>query len=218
MIRRHPHVFADETARAASDVNVLWERIKAEERAEKRRGSPLLTRGRGIDFALLADIPVGLPALTRALKLQDKAAKVGFDWPTLAPVFDKLKEELQEFEEVALPHDPRGVLVAPSDTPLSSRPEGAGFVAPSGGRAERVSEGAIKEEFGDLLFVLANIARHLKIDPEGALRAANQKFIRRFQHIEQRLAEKGTSPAQSTLDEMDALWDEAKFLEDLDEA
>jgi len=92
-----------------------------------------------------------------------------------------------------------GPLFGASDSPSSSRPEGA-----------------IKEELGDLLFVLANIARHLKIDPEGALRAANQKFIRRFTHIERRLAEKGTSPAHATLEDMDALWDEAKFLEDLE--
>ncbi len=140
----------------------------------------------------LADIPIGLPALTRAIKLQDKAAKVGFDWPNLAPVFDKLKEEIAEFEEVALPADPR---------------------APSGRLREAESEGAIKEEFGDMLFVMANIARHLHLDPEAALRAANQKFVRRFAHIEVRLAEHGKTPSQSTLEEMDALWDEAKAIE-----
>ena len=127
--------------------------------------------------------------------MQDKAAKVGFDWPNLAPVFDKLKEELAEFEDVALPADPRRE------------------AAPSGRLAGGESEGAIKEEFGDILFVMANIARHLKIDPETCLRAANQKFVRRFAHIEARLAEQGRAPAQSTLAEMDALWDEAKALE-----
>lgn len=117
---------------------------------------------------MLAEVSVGLPALTRAVKLQDKAAKVGFDWPNLPPVFDKLKEELAEFEDVALPADPRGEsLLAPSDSASRSRPEGAGAQATS----------AIKEEFGDILFVMANIARHLKIDPEACLRAANQKFV-----------------------------------------
>ncbi len=185
MIRRHPHVFGNAEARNAGAVNGLWDQIKAAEKADRLVDGPA---------SLLADIPVGLPAMTRAIKLQDKAAKVGFDWPDIRPVFDKLKEELAEFEEVALPVDPRSP-------------------APSGRLDEGESEGAIKEEFGDLLFVMANIARHLKIDPEACLRAANQKFTRRFAHIEERLAAQGKSPAQSTLAEMDALWDEAKAKE-----
>jgi nucleoside triphosphate diphosphatase len=140
--------------------------------------------------SLLDDTPLGLPALTRAIKLQNKAARVGFDWPSLAPVFDKMREELAELEaEVAKANAPSGRL-----------PEGK-------------SEGAITEEFGDLLFVMANVARHMNIDPEAALRAANAKFTRRFQHIEKRLAEQGSSPAHSTLEAMDALWDEAKAIE-----
>ncbi len=112
--------------------------------------------------------------------MQNKAAKVGFDWPSLAPVLAKLKEELAELEAEIGKQDPA-----------------------SGNEA-------IIEEFGDLLFVVANVARHLKLDPEGALRGANEKFIRRFRYIEERLAEKGSSPSQSDLAEMDALWDEAK--------
>ena len=207
MIRRHPHVFGDATARSSGAVMGLWDKIKAEEKATKLAGnsspSPHTSRGEGEEIpSILADVPVGLPGLTRAVKLQSKAAKVGFDWPGLAPVFDKMREELAELEEVALPHDPRAApsgrlsSLAASDSPSSSRPEAAGA--------------KIKEEFGDLLFVMANVARHLKIDPEAALRAANQKFTRRFHHIEVRLAQQGTSPAQSTLAEMDALWDEAK--------
>jgi nucleoside triphosphate diphosphatase len=185
MIRRHPHVFGDETARTAGAVNGLWDRIKAEEKAEK------LSDNR---TSILDDIPASLPGLTRAIKLQSKAAKVGFDWPDLAPVFEKMREELAELEEVVGPAaSGRHSLMAASDTPSSSRPDAA-----------------VQEEFGDLLFVMANVARHLKIDPEAALRAANQKFTRRFHHIEARLAEQGTSPAQSNLAEMDALWDEAK--------
>ena len=131
------------------------------------------------------DVPVALPALTRAVKLQSKAAKVGFDWPSLTPVFDKLKEELAELEQA----------VAIGDAEHSV------------GDAHRAKIG---EEFGDLLFVVANVARHLKIDPEAALRAANQKFIRRFRRIEELLATQGRTPAQSTLAEMDRLWDQAK--------
>ena len=121
-------------------------------------------------MAVLGDVPVALPALTRAVKLQDKAARVGFDWPSLAPVFDKLKEELAELEQAVA----AGV---------------ADAGAAEDGRAEHRDE--IEEEFGDLLFVVANVARHLKIDPEGALRSANQKFIRRFGRIEALLAARG---------------------------
>jgi nucleoside triphosphate diphosphatase len=221
MIRRHPHVFADGAARDPAGVKAMWDQIKAEERAEKvaAQAASLSYGERGEEISsLLADIPVGLPALTRAIKLQDKAAKVGFDWPNLAPVFDKLKEEIAEFEEVALPIDPRGEsLLATSDSASRSRPEGA-RLSTSGGRlpageSPDANKNAIKEEFGDMLFVMANIARHLKLDPEAALRAANQKFVRRFAHIEARLSENGKTPSQSSLAEMDALWDEAKAIE-----
>ena len=187
MIRRHPHVFGDEEERAAGMAKGFWARIKAEEKAEKqtaRGGAPQ-------DASLLDDVPIGLPALTRAIKLQDKAAKVGFDWPSLAPVFEKLHEEIGELAEVALPADPRGA-------------------APN--RSAEV-QAKVEEEYGDLLFVMANVARHLKLDPEAALRAANAKFQRRFRHIEARLAEQARTPEQSTLAEMDALWDEAKARE-----
>jgi MazG family protein len=166
MIRRHPHGFG-----AAPG---FWERIKAKEK------TPAANRG------VLDDVPVALPALTRAVKLQDKAARVGFDWPSLAPVFDKLKEELAELEQAVA----TGVAHAGSET--------------------TAHQAEIEEEFGDLLFVVANVARHLKIDPEGALRSANQKFIRRFGRIEALLAAEGRAPAQSNLAEMDRLWDQAK--------
>src|SRR5712671_919246 len=155
MIRRHPHVFGSEAERAAGAAPGFWERIKAKEKAPSADGG------------VLDDVPAALPALTRAVKLQDKAARVGFDWPSLAPVFDKLKEELAELEEAVA--------------------DGAGSKT-AAGRTE------IEEEFGDLLFVVANVARHLKIDPESALRSANQKFIRRFGRIEELLAAQGRSP------------------------
>jgi ATP diphosphatase len=140
---------------------------------------------------VLDGVPVALPALTRAVKLQSKAARVGFDWPSLAPVLDKLKEELAELEEAIA----EGV-----------RPSGSDTVAPTLA-PDRIK---IEEEFGDLLFVVANVARHLQLDPEAALRSANQKFIRRFHAIERKLAALGRTPAQSSLAEMDRLWDEAK--------
>ncbi len=170
MIRRHPHVFGTEAERAAGAEPGFWDRAKGAEKTADNAGA-----------GLLDDVPVGLPALTRAIKLQNKAAKVGFDWPSLAPVLAKLEEELAELEE-AIASAPKGAAASP----------------------------AIEEEFGDLLFVVANVARHLNIDPEGALRAANEKFIRRFRFIEARLGEQGRVPAQSDLAEMDELWDAAK--------
>ncbi len=178
MIRRHPHVFGDEAARSAGVAKGFWEKIKAQETSSRKTGEPA---------SVLAGVPVALPALTRAVKLQGKAARVGFDWPSLGPVFDKLKEEIAELEAVAKPADPRGL-------------ETAGAV----------DRAAIAEELGDLLFVVANVARHLEVDPEASLREANDKFRRRFAHIEARLAEDRRTPAQSNLTEMDALWNEAK--------
>lgn len=187
MIRRHPHVFGDATARATGAAKGFWDDIKAKEKAAKASSN---------DTSLLADVPVTLPGMTRAIKLQSKAAKVGFDWPDIAPVFAKLQEEIREFEEVAKLSDPRRPALASE---------------PRNGHADaKASDVRIKEEFGDILFVMANIARHLEIDPETALRGANQKFTRRFAYIEQRLAERGKTPTQSDLAEMDALWDEIR--------
>lgn len=233
MIRRHPHVFGSTQEREAGAQPGFWSRIKAAEKAEKAalrarlaaagqqadatpaHGDALVTAGAiagAPPASILDDVPVAMPALMRALKLQDKAARVGFDWPSLAPVFDKMREELAELEAAALPLDPRGggpIARDGASPPLAPSPsprEDFGAGAP----ADRAH---IAEEFGDLLFVMANVARHLGIDPEAALRGANQKFVRRFHHIEGRLAVAGSSPAASTLAEMDALWDEAKRLE-----
>ncbi len=169
MISRHPHVFGNAQIANAEAQTLAWDEYKARERSAKPGGD---TRK-----GLLDEVPVNLPALTRAAKLQGRAAKVGFDWPDIAPVFDKVREEIGELEdEIA-----------------------------SGADAARITD-----ELGDLLFATVNIARHLKIDPEGALRAASQKFERRFGYIEQQLAKLGKMPSDSTLAELDALWDEAK--------
>lgn len=183
MIRRHPHVFGDAEARSAVDVKGLWNRIKAEERTEKARAKGLDPLARAPQRTL-EGVPIGLPGLTRAVKLQDKAAAVGFDWPDLAPVFAKVREELAELEEAV------GVTSSPA--------------------TGSAAHDAISGELGDLLFVIANVARHLKVDPEAALRRTNQKFVRRFEGIENRLAEHGRTPAGSTLEEMDALWNAVK--------
>jgi len=179
LIRRHPHVFPDGDLYGAVDVAKLeeaavkqrWEEIKAEERAEKANAPEQLS--------LLDDVPTALPSLSRAIKLQKRAAQVGFDWPEALPVVDKVREELDEVLEAMSENDPE----------------------------------AIGEEIGDLLFVVSNLARHLKVDPETALRAANAKFERRFRFIEQALREAGRSMEDCALDELDALWGEAKKLE-----
>jgi ATP diphosphatase len=177
LIRRHPHVFGDAGSQTAQAVEGLWDRIKAEEKAA--RGEPEST-------GALAGVPVGLPALTRALKLQAKAGKVGFDWNDPRAVLRKIREETDEIE-AALDAPP------PVPPPLA----GEGWVGAAA-------------EVGDLLFAAVNLARHLRADPEAVLRQTNRKFERRFAAIEHALATRGKKPQDATLAEMDALWDEAK--------
>lgn len=167
MIARHPHVFASsDRPEDAAQQTANWEATKASERAR---------RGAGI----LDGIAQALPALTRARKLQDRAARVGFDWPGPEQVIEKIIEESQELVEA---------------------------------RAS-LTQAEVEAEMGDLLFVIANLARHLDVDPEAALRGANAKFTRRFGHIERTLAALGRQPSDATLAEMEALWTEAKHLE-----
>jgi tetrapyrrole methylase family protein/MazG family protein/ATP diphosphatase len=168
MVRRHPHVFATASYADIVEQTAAWESIKAGERAAKNRAQ-----------SLLDDVPVGLPGLTRAVKLTKRAARVGFDWPEVGQVMAKLREEIEELQ----------VEIDAGDLPKA------------------------RAELGDLLFVCANLARKLDVEPEDALRATNAKFARRFAHIEKVLAARGSNPEQATLEEMDALWDEAKALE-----
>ena len=162
MILRHPHVFGDQSRdKTAQQQTADWERAKASERGSAR---------------VLDGVALGLPGLTRAVKLQKRAARVGFDWPSTDEVLDKLIEETHELTEAR----------------------------------ETLTKAEVEEEFGDLLFVMANLARHWEVDPEAALRAANAKFERRFRRIEDWLAEDGRHPSDSTLAEMEALWNRAK--------
>ena len=177
MIRRHPHVFGDAEARAAGSAKGQWDRIKAEEKAEKRaerlaRGLDPEDHGKGF----LDGVPVALPALTRALKLQQKAAQVGFDWQEAAPILDKIEEEIGELRE-----------------------------AIAAGRRDDM-----EDEFGDLLFAMVNIGRHLGLDAEKALGGTNAKFRSRFHYVEQELARAGRSLDAASLEEMEALWQQAK--------
>lgn len=165
MVARHPHVFGTESRDKSADQQTRdWETIKAAERAAKA--------ARGV----LDDVALALPALTRAVKLQKRAARVGFDWPQVDQVVDKIAEEARELVEAR----------------------------------QTLTRAQVVEEYGDMLFAVANLARHLDIEPEEALRAANTKFTRRFAGVEARLAAMGKRPEQSDLAEMDALWDAEK--------
>jgi nucleoside triphosphate diphosphatase len=181
LVRRHPHVFGDASALNSSEVKALWGRIKADEKraklaSEAKDGRPAETKSGALD-----GVPLALPALSRAVKLQERAGKVGFDWNDVRAVLEKIREEVTEVEaEIAQ------------------------------GSAQTLSS-----EVGDLLFAAVNLARHLKVDPETALRSANAKFERRFAHIEKSLAEGGRTPESASLDEMERLWAEAKAEERL---
>jgi len=168
MVRRHPHVFAQGGAKTPEAVMLAWDEIKRRER-----------EGKPAKESLLDDVPRALPALMRAVKLQNRAAQVGFDWPSAMNVTDKIAEESKELAEAA-----------------------------ASGKQKKVTE-----EFGDLLFAMANLARHFKLDPEEALRAANAKFVRRFKAIESGLHAQGKKLEDASLEEMEALWQEAKKFE-----
>lgn len=173
MVARHPHVFGDESRdKTAQQQTQDWEQIKAAERAARAQSG------------VLEGVAIGLPALLRAHKLQKRAARVGFDWPDITQVLDKLVEEAAELAEAKA----------------------------------QLGADEIEEEMGDLLFVMANLARHLGVEPEAALRRANAKFTRRFAHIEAALAQQGKTPQQSNLAEMDALWNSAKAVDKANKA
>jgi tetrapyrrole methylase family protein/MazG family protein len=163
MIRRHPHVFSSAQADTAEEVVTNWQEIKKQEKADAGRAGE----------SLLDAVPVSLPAVTAAYKLQKKAAEVGFDWEDIKGVYEKVKEEINELEETD----------------------------------------DVEDEFGDLLFAMINLARFFKIDPEEALARTNRKFRRRFAYVEERLRQMGKTPAESTLEEMDRLWNEVRHQE-----
>ena len=174
MIRRHPHVFADENGRLSPvGVTSAWERIKAEERAERAARRPV---GGDLHTSLLSGVKAGQPALSRAMELQRKASGVGFDWNDPREVLRKIREEADEIEAAL----------------------------------DRGDAKELAKETGDLLFALVNLARHVGADPDLALRGTNAKFERRFGYIENTLVERGSSLEDASLEEMDALWDEAK--------
>jgi len=167
MIQRHPHVFGNENRNKTASQQVKdWESIKAEERLKKNQAG------------ILDDVALNLPALVRSLKLQKRAARVGFDWPNISQVLDKIDEETKELIEAK-----------------KTEPQ------------ERISE-----EFGDLMFSIVNLGRHLKVDPEEALKQTNRKFINRFKFVEESIQSQGKKIEDTSLEEMEGLWQQAKDL------
>jgi nucleoside triphosphate diphosphatase len=176
MIRRHPHVFGETAASDARTAKSSWEAIKAAEKAErraKRQGAGQADPGTA---GYLHDIPRGMSALMRALKLQQKAAKVGFDWGAPEPILDKIEEEIGELRQAL----------------------------------ESGEQTAVEDELGDVLFSVVNLCRHAGMDPEAALRGTNRKFADRFHHVETALRDRGAALERASLEEMEALWAEAK--------
>jgi MazG family protein len=176
MERRHPHVFGAKAEVTSEQVKQNWEDMKAQERAAK-------SDTMAAPPSLLDDVPLALPAMTRAVKLQKRAARIGFDWTEPEPIFDKLEEEVNELREA--------MALKNAD--------------------------AIEDELGDVLFVVANIARHLKLDPETALRRGNAKFSRRFQQVEQQARAQSTDMSDFSLDDLESFWQRAKAAERKDD-
>ena len=169
LIRRHPHVFASTHFSSIADMKENWEAVKAQERA---------SRGDDKDTSVVANIPAGMAPILKAIKLQKRCAKVGFDWPDAAPVLDKIREEIDEVEQEL--------------------------------EREQQNPDAVAEEIGDLMFAVINLARHLDVEPEAALRLANKKFEQRFRGVEKALADINLQPQDATLSQMEHLWQQVK--------
>lgn len=169
LISRHPHIFGDQSIKTAADQEKNWEKLKERERAEK-------AALKGVTNSILDDIPRNLPAVIRSVKLQKRAASVGFTWEHSDQILAKLQEEIGELRQEIQTNNTKN----------------------------------ISDELGDVLFVISNLANHLHVNPEAALASTNAKFERRFHYIEQALAAQNRSPSEATLEEMDALWNEAK--------
>jgi MazG family protein len=206
LVNRHPHVFGDVKADTSADVKRNWEALKVEERKkrESQGASESETRAnRQTLQSILAGVSSAMPSLLEAQKLSSRAAQAGFDWPNIEGLFDKLGEETTELREQLREFPPPG-----------PRPEGRGM---AGSGKQSVPEDLrlrLEEEVGDLFFVLVNIARYLSLDPESALRKTNRKFRRRFQWMEERLQEDGKSPENVSMEELEALWQQAKHQEE----
>jgi nucleoside triphosphate diphosphatase len=198
LIDRHPHVFGDVSAETSADVLRNWEALKAEEKKKRLEAGGGKSAKTESTESVLAGVSSVVPALLEAHKLSSRAAHVGFDWPEIAGLFDKLEEEVTELKD-ELQH-----------LPSPSQPVGKGVAGSGKPQVPEELRSRLEEEVGDMFFVLVNIARYLSLDPESALKKTNRKFKRRFQWMEEQLRASGRTPQQATMDELESLWQQAK--------
>ena len=196
LVTRHPHVFGEVKAETSAQVLRNWEAIKQQERKQRE---PARQAEDETPKSILNGVSSAMPALLEGLKLSNKAAHVGFDWPNVEGLFDKLKEELEELRHEVNQIPPPGPM-----------PIGRGIAGARGQVLPEELKARLEDEVGDLLFVLVNIARYLNVDPESSLRKTNRKFRRRFQHVEEALRQAGKKPEDASLDEMEAHWQASK--------
>jgi MazG family protein len=197
LVDRHPHVFGEVKAETSSEVLRNWQALKADEK--KKKAGDNNTDSIPAE-SVLAGVSTAMPALMEAYKLSSRAAQVGFDWPDMDGLFEKLQEETEELQQ--------GLTEFPAPGP---RPQVRGVAGASGQQVSEALRQNLEEEVGDLLFVLVNIARYLSLDPESALRKTNRKFKRRFQWMEEQLRASGRGPQQASMTELESLWQQAKI-------
>jgi len=198
LVDRHPHVFGDVTAETSAEVLRNWEALKAEEKKKRLEAGGGKSAEEQKPQSVLAGVSAAMPALLEAHKLSSRAAHVGFDWPEVAGLFEKLQEETTELKE-ELKH-----------LPLPVQPAGRGVAGSGKPQVPEQLRHRLEDELGDLFFVLVNIARYLSLDSESALKKTNRKFKRRFQWMEEQLRASGRTPEQANTDELESLWQQAK--------
>jgi MazG family protein len=200
LVDRHPHVFGDVKAETSSDVLRNWEALKAEEKKNRlEAGGGKAAKGENKAESVLSGVSSGIPALLEAYKLSSRAAHVGFDWPNIEGLFEKLHEETQELRE--------NLKEFPAPGP---QPKGRGVAGSGKQEVPDELRARLEDEVGDLFFVLVNIARYLSLDPESALKRTNRKFKQRFQWVEEQLRASGRGPQQASMEELESLWQQSK--------
>ena len=200
LVDRHPHVFGEVEAETSSDVLRNWEALKAEEKKKRlEAGGGKRAKGESNPESVLSGVSSGIPGLLEAFKLSSRAAHVGFDWPNIEGLFDKLHEETEELRE--------NLKEFPAPGP---RPQARGVAGSGQQRLPDALRSRLEDEVGDLFFVLVNIARYLSLDPESALKKTNRKFKQRFQWIEEQLRASGRAPQEASMEELESLWQQSK--------
>jgi MazG family protein len=200
LVDRHPHVFGDVKAETSSEVLRNWQALKVEEKKKKKNAAGENEKDSTASESVLAGVSTAMPSLIEAYKLSSRAAQVGFDWPNIEGLFEKLQEETAELKQ--------GLEEFPAPGP---RPHGRGVAGAGTQQVPEALRQHLEEEVGDLFFVLVNIARYLSLDPESALRKTNRKFKQRFQWMETELRASGRGPEKASVTELESLWQQAKI-------